>query len=640
MQHKRKDLPAKFGTVLGIAPGNVPAYSSDYSTADPRELPSRHAYRSYVDGMYMGYKWQCVEFARRWLYLNKGYIFDDVAMAYEIFNLRSVRVVRDNTHLPLRSFRNGSKRHPEPGCLLIWEEGGEFEHTGHVAIVTEVTPEYIRLVEQNVGHRVWPAGQGFSRQIKAKVTEDGEYWLECSFGDAIILGWVIQTDEDTHAEEPELLDPRLFNLQMRELPDRGQAEESWLNVANADEAAYVEMMKGHKLTSVDADHYKYYCLSETAHTDLRRATNELHALFMHATDTVLRDENLLARFNIPRSLWKKIQQSWDNRRNQMITGRFDFTVSERGLKVYEYNCDSAACYMECGKVQGKWAEHFDCGVGWDPGEDLHAELRDAWKKSDVNDVLHILHDDNLEETYHALFMQEAMEQAGIRSKIIRGVEGLSWDDEGNILDADGVRIRWVWKTWAWETALDQIRAECDDDEEKLTNYQPGAKHDGPPRLVDVLLRHDVMVYEPLWTLIPSNKAILPVLWSLFPNHEYLLESAFELTDSLREKGYVSKPIAGRMGHNIAMFEANDTLVHETGGRFERQNQMYQQFFKLPTVGGYNVQISTFTAGGRYAASCARVDATPVIDHESDNMPLRIVDDDDILREYAFADGMP
>ena len=76
---------------------------------DPRELPDRHSYRSYVDGIYMGYKWQCVEFARRWMYLNKGYIFDDVAMAYDIFRLRSVRVVRNNTHLPLKSFANGSK---------------------------------------------------------------------------------------------------------------------------------------------------------------------------------------------------------------------------------------------------------------------------------------------------------------------------------------------------------------------------------------------------------------------------------------------------------------------------------------------------------------------------------------------------
>ena len=70
--------------VLGVAPGNVPIYSSDYESADPARLPDRHAYRSYVDGIYMGYKWQCVEFARRWLYLNKGYIFDDVAMALSL----------------------------------------------------------------------------------------------------------------------------------------------------------------------------------------------------------------------------------------------------------------------------------------------------------------------------------------------------------------------------------------------------------------------------------------------------------------------------------------------------------------------------------------------------------------------------
>jgi glutathionylspermidine synthase len=36
------------------------------------------------------------------------------------------------------------------------------------------------------------------------------------------------------------------------------------------------------------------------------------------------------------------------------------------------------------------------------------------------------------------------------------------------------------------------------------------------RLIDVLLRPEVLVFEPLWTVIPGNKAILPVLWSLFP----------------------------------------------------------------------------------------------------------------------------
>jgi len=71
--------PEPFGTLLGTAPGGVAAYSSDYDSADERLLPNRSAFRSYRDGIYMGYKWQCVEFARRWMYLNKGWIFDDVA---------------------------------------------------------------------------------------------------------------------------------------------------------------------------------------------------------------------------------------------------------------------------------------------------------------------------------------------------------------------------------------------------------------------------------------------------------------------------------------------------------------------------------------------------------------------------------
>jgi len=628
MQDKVKPAPAKFGRVLGYAPGDVPVYSSDYASADPRELPDRHAYRSYVDGIYMGYKWQCVELARRWMYLNKGYIFDDVAMAYDIFRLRSVRVVRNNTHLPLRSFANGSRRHPEPGCLLIWEEGGEFRHTGHVAIVTEVTAKYVRVVEQNVHDTVWPKGENFSREINARVEESGEYWLECSFGDATILGWVIQTGNEAHAEEIVPVDRRLFNLRGAEVENHGQAEDSWLNVANPDEAAYVDLMKGHKLTSHDADQYKYYCISETAHEEVERATNELHALFMHATDYVLRDETLLAKFNLPPALWPKIRQSWNNRRNQMITGRFDFSVSEHGIKAYEYNCDSAACHMECGKVQGKWARHFGCDVGWDPGAELHARLRDAWKESDVNGVLHIMHDRDLEETYLALFMQEAIEQAGIQAKIISGVTGLSWDDAGNIRDADGVQIRWVWKTWAWETALDQIRAQFEDDAEHA--IEPGDPHDKPPRLVDVLLRKDVMVYEPLWTLIPSNKAILPVLWTLFPNHPYLLNSSFTLTDELRAKGYVTKPIVGRYGSNITMFDESNGRVAETTGRFGEQEMIYQELFRLPVVFGYNAQVSTFTAAGTYAASCVRVDSSPVINVRSDNAPLRVVDDDEML----------
>ncbi|MDA0990237.1 MAG: glutathionylspermidine synthase family protein, partial [Verrucomicrobia bacterium] len=507
MTPHRSPKSAPFGTILGYAPGQIPVYSSDYTTIQNHELTDRAAYRHTVDGIYMGYKWQCVEFARRWLYFNRGLIFDEVAMAYELFQIRSIRRVADGARLPMRAFRNGSKRLPEVGSLLIWNEGGEFEETGHVAVITEICfPDRIRIVEQNFHHEVWPADQTYSREIQARLAYDGGFWLRCQFQDGTILGWVVQTDDDQHAERPIELDPQRFNLHERQI-DMGQvARQSWLNEANPDEAAFVAMMGGHRMVEEPDNEGKYIVISESATREVRRATNELHGLFMHATDWVLQDDSRLKPFNLPPALWPRIRRSWENRRNEMLTGRFDFCVTDQGVKAFEYNCDSASCYMECGKVQGRWAEHVGCTDGDDAGEHLFDRLVDAWRGTGIDDALHIMHDDDPEETFHALYMRDAIEAAGISVKMLRGVAELGWGPDGTVVDADGVTIKWVWKTWAWETALDQIRAECEADD-------LGLRQSGTPRLVDVLLRTDVRVYEPLWTLIPSNKAILPVLWA-------------------------------------------------------------------------------------------------------------------------------
>ena len=132
--------------------------------------------------------------------------------------------------------------------------------------------------------------------------------------------------------------------------------------------------------------------------------------FMHATDYVLQHPELLPSFNLPEALWPRIRQSWDNRRNEMITGRFDFALSENGLKVYEYNADSASCYLETARLQAEWASHYGCKIGRSPGEKLYGFLVKAWRAQGIKDVLHIMQDIDAEETYHALFMKSAMEE--------------------------------------------------------------------------------------------------------------------------------------------------------------------------------------------------------------------------------------
>lgn len=611
---------APFGTLLGHAPGGVAVYSSDYESVDPAVMKDRADFRNVVDGEYMGFKWQCVEFARRWLAVNEGWVFEDVGMAYDIFHLTSARRLSDRTSLPLWSFRNGSQRHPEVGAMLIWAEGGEFERTGHVAIVTEVHPDHLLIAEQNYVHTVWPEGQNWSRRIVARVAFDGGYWLRCLPKEGQILGWVMATDDPSFAEPRVELDERQTTLEVREV-DGSPSSTSWLNEANPDEGAFVEMMKGHTLVDRPEDARRYVRMSSSLHDEIQLATTELHALFLHATDWVLQHQERWAPFNLPDALWMRIRKSWSNFKNFTITGRFDFSVSPMGIKVFEYNCDSASCHMECGKVQGKWAEHFGADEGEDPGAPLFDALVEAWRRCEVDGVLHIMIDDHPEERYHGLYMRDALEAAGVPTKILTGVKGLTWDDEHRVLDPDGVPIRWVWKSWSWETALDQIRAECEEDD-------LGLRRTTEPRLVDVLLDERVRVFEPLWTLIPSNKAILPILWQLFPDHPYLLECGFELTESLKASGYVAKPIVGRSGDNISIFGADNKVIARTEGRFDAQERIYQQLASLPKVGERYLQVCAFSVAGAHAGTCMRVDPTPVVAWNSDLWPLRVVDDED------------
>ena len=615
---KNKDEP--FGTLLGYAPGGVAIYSSDYNSADPQDYPDDASFRSYLGHEYMGYKWQCVEFARRFLYLNYGVVFTDVGKAYEIFSLRFLRQVVNDAILPLQAFANGSKRAPCAGALLVWQDGGEFKGTGHVAMITEVLADAIHIAEQNVIHTPLPAGQQWTRELPLSVTSDG-YHIQDTFTDTGILGWMIQTEDTEYSSPPPVIAAKYLAIHSARLDDRGQTNDLWLNENDVVEHAY--MLANGDAVNHD-DPCRYFIISDSARQELIRASNELHLMYLHATDKVLRDESLLRHFNIPEILWPRIRFSWQKRRYQMVTGRMDFCMNEHGLKIYEYNADSASCHTEAGLILPLWARQVGLQQGSDPGKGLLNALAGCWKHSDARAFVHIMQDNNDEENYHALFMQRALLRAGFNSKILHGLSEVHWDKRGRLVDDEKRRVNCVWKTWAWETVLEQLREES---EARIAAPPIRTGHpEDQVRLIDVLLRPEVLVFEPLWTVIPSNKAILPVLWSLFPGHRYLLESTFELNEQLKKSGYAAKPIAGRCGSNIELVNHKEQVLDKTAGRFAEQENIFQQLWCLPHVSGQYLQICTFTVGGHYGGACLRSDPSLVIKGESDIQPLRVFDD--------------
>ena len=199
----------------------------------------------------------------------------------------------------------------------------------------------------------------------------------------------------------------------------------------------------------------YYALKKTAEQTLREATEELHRKFLNATDYVIGHQGEFAHhFGFPKGLWPRIRNSWFTRNRDIIAGRFDLSLTETGLKAYEYNADSASCLMECGYIQDRWSKFAGLGhVGSNVAEGVFQKLVDTWAAREVEGKLHLLCDSDQEEKYHTLYMKSAAEAAGIKCKVIVGLDSFKWTEDGMVQDADGEVIKTVWKTWSWQTAV-------------------------------------------------------------------------------------------------------------------------------------------------------------------------------------------
>lgn len=200
-------------------------------------------------------------------------------------------------------------------------------------------------------------------------------------------------------------------------------------------------------------------------------------------------------------------------------------------------------------VQDRWSEAAGIGgVGRSNSGELFDRLVATWKARNVVGPLHLLCDNDKEEIYHSMYMKAAAEAAGIECHLLIGMSAVTWTKDGDLQDGEKRLLQNVWKTWSWRTALNELS-----DEEFLLYLEKEeqfneAKRSTPrsssarPKLVDILLHLGIRIFEPLWTILPSSKAILPILWKMHPNHPYLLKSSFEITPEFLQNGYVAKPV--------------------------------------------------------------------------------------------------
>ena len=205
LTNKRKCFkikPKPFGTYLGST-NNVDAYSS-YNYYNPKDInyvnmivPEKQSFSTNLKQIFTGIKWQCVEYARRYLILTHNITFQEIDNAYDIFALDHFNSIIDNSLIPIRKINNNSNISNSlipirkisnnnnisfhVGSLLIWSKSFNKYLTGHVAVITEINiPEnYITISEQNFDN------VNFKRNLKVTVT-NGKIFIH----DKNILGWI------------------------------------------------------------------------------------------------------------------------------------------------------------------------------------------------------------------------------------------------------------------------------------------------------------------------------------------------------------------------------------------------------------------------------------------------------------------
>ena len=556
---------------------------------------------NFENGIFTGVQYDASEFVRHWCLLTSSTTFQDLQDPSDFWGLSSVDHIYDCYQLQLLKTPNHSSEIPVPDSILVWNKS--LNSSGHIAVITEVNPELsiIRVAEQGKSNTAWPGN--YSRELRL-VNDEGKYSVVD--GDSEVLGWVKITNN--HVEH-------LNGQSFKRVDAVKNLENEYVNASSPSENMFVDDPEGISFIPSQGT-YAYYVFSNHYAEKIFRATLELHYIAIQATERVIGSDELLSTFKIPPQLWEMIRTSW-NRSRKSISGRFDFGIDGKKVKMLEYNADSAGMIVETGIIQQRWAKFIEGDVGVGAGSRLKQGFIDGFFNVCGGEKVHLLVDGSeYDEILMAVYIKEILAEAGIESKEVISCKDLRWsDDRQSILDTDGVPLKYVWKTWNWFTIF--------------SDYLKGEQNDLGVSLSEVCMHPGIQVFEPMWKVVTTNKALLAVMWEMFPNHPNLLETHWEASEGFEGRGYVSKPIQGRLGQNITIFGNDDKILEEISGDFAGNENVYQELFDMTQVNGLYPLMCSWVANERPAGFIIRESQKLITEYTSPIICCRIVNDSDL-----------
>lgn len=315
--------------------------------------------------------------------------------------------------------------------------------------------------------------------------------------------------------------------------------------------------------------------------EIERATADLYAMFVNAGEYVVKNR-LFARFGIPEWCWPLIEQAWAAEPPALNYGRFDLGWDGSGPpKLFEFNCDTPTALLEAAVVQWQWKE--DCFPALDQFNSLHDKLVAKWR--DIapylpDRLVHFAHarEATGEDAVTTAYLMDTARAAGLDGQPLL-ISDVGWA-QGRFWDLQEREIRTLYHLYPWEWLV----------------HEPFGRH--------ILENQGRTAWiEPIWKMIWSNKAILPILWDLYPRHPNLLWASAEAPAS---DSFVQKPVLAREGANVRLVRDGRQIAGRDGP-YGDNPYIYQGLFDLPCFDGAYPVLGAWIVDGAPAGLGIRED---------------------------------
>jgi glutathionylspermidine synthase len=324
----------------------------------------------------------------------------------------------------------------------------------------------------------------------------------------------------------------------------------------------------------------YYSFRLREIEEIEAAARELCVLFVKAGEHVV-SNHLFERFSIPQWCWPLVVDSWKSQPPALNHGRFDLGFDGASPpKLFEFNCDTPTALLETAVIQWQWLQ--DCYPTLDQFNSLHDKLVARWRRIAPlleGDLVHFAYapDRTGEDAVTTAYLMDTAREAGLAGQILKMNE-IGWG-RGAFCDLQEREIGALFHLYPWEWLVNE----------------PFGRH--------IAQSERTHWIEPIWKMIWSNKAILPILWELFPGHPNLLPA---WTQAPTKGDHVRKPTLAREGANIRIVR-DGREVAASSGPYGGRAAIYQELFHLPCFDGAYPVIGAWVVDGEPAGMGIRED---------------------------------